>query len=132
MPIITTLYAGLLGLVSIGVASAAGSARGKAKVSVGDGGSKELLLAMRRHANFVEYVPLALILIALLEVNGVAATAIHALGVVLVIARLSHALGIRADVMTTPGRMIGAVGTMLVTAVSSVWLIVIFVQHHGA
>ena len=132
VPIITTLYAGLLGLVSIGVAWAAGSARGRAKVSVGDGGSKDVLLAMRRHANFVEYVPLALIMIALLEVNGVAATAIHVLGAALVIARLAHAFGLKADVMTTPGRMVGAVGTMMVTAVCSVWLLVVFVQHHAA
>jgi uncharacterized protein len=129
MPIITTLYAGLLGLISLGVAFVAGSARTKAKVSVGDGGDRNLLLAMRRHANFVEYVPLALIMIALLEMNGVPARAIHALGAVLVIARLAHAYGIRAEVMTTPGRMVGAVGTMLVSAVASVWLIVLFVRH---
>jgi uncharacterized membrane protein YecN with MAPEG domain len=113
----------------MGVAYAAGSTRGRMKVSVGDGGSKELLLAMRRHANFVEYVPLAVIMIALLEINGVGARAIHVLGAVLVLARLSHAFGIKADSMTTPGRMVGAVGTMLVTAVSSVWLIVLFAQH---
>ncbi len=129
MPIITALYAGLLGLVSMGVAYAAGSTRGRAKVSVGDGGSKELLLAMRRHANFVEYVPLALLMIALLEINGVGAHAIHALGAVLVLARLAHAFGIKPDNMSTPGRMVGAAGTMLVTAVSSVWLIVLFARH---
>jgi uncharacterized protein len=129
VPIITALYAGLLGLVSMGVSFPAGSLRGKLGVVVGDGGNKDLLLAMRRHANFVEYVPLALILIALLELNGVAARTIHVLGAVLLIARLAHAYGIKVDIMKTPGRMVGAVGTMLVTAVASVWLVVLYVSH---
>jgi uncharacterized membrane protein YecN with MAPEG domain len=129
VPIITALYAGLLGLISMGVSFPAGSLRGKLGVSVGDGGNKDLLLAMRRHANFVEYVPLALIMIALLELNGVAARTIHVLGAVLVIARLAHAFGIKADKMKSPGRFIGASGTALVSVVAAVWLIVLYVNH---
>jgi uncharacterized protein len=129
VPIITALYAGLLGLISMGVSFPAGSMRGKLGVSVGDGGNKDLLVAMRRHANFVEYVPLALILIALLEINGVAARTIHILGAVLVAARVLHAFGLKHDTMKLPQRMLGAVGTMLVTVVSSVWLIVLYVNH---
>lgn len=131
MPIITALYAGLLGLVSIGVSFLAGSLRGKLGVSVGDGGNKDLLLAMRRHANFVEYVPLALLLIALLELNGVATRNIHILGAALVIARLAHSFGLKADSMKTPGRMVGAAGTALITVVASVWLLVLFVKHQN-
>jgi uncharacterized protein len=125
MPTITALYAGILGLISMGVAFPAGRLRGQANVSIGDGGRKDLLLAMRRHANFVEYVPLALILIGLLELNQVRHGAIHALGAVLVVARLSHAVGINADRMKTPGRFIGASLTLLVTLVSSIWAIVV-------
>jgi hypothetical protein len=54
MPTITPLYAGLLGLMSIALAFMAGRLRESAKISIGDGGNTELLLAMRRHANFVE------------------------------------------------------------------------------
>jgi uncharacterized protein len=129
VPIITALYAGLLGLISMAVAFPAGSLRGKLGVSVGDGGNKDLLVAMRRHANFVEYVPLALILIALLEVNGVAARTIHVLGAVLVLARVLHAFGLKGETMKTTPRMLGAVGTMLVTAVASVWLVVLYVHY---
>jgi uncharacterized protein len=129
MPIITALYAGLLGLVSLGVSFPAGSLRGKLGVSIGDGGNKDLLLAMRRHANFVEYVPLALILIALLELNGVAARTLHILGAVLVVARLAHAFGIKAESMKSLGRIVGAGGTLLVTAVASVWLVVLYAHH---
>jgi uncharacterized membrane protein YecN with MAPEG domain len=123
MPVITALYAGILGLISIGVSFAAGSLRGKLGVSIGDGGNKDLLLAMRRQANFVEYVPLALILIALLELNQVGGNVIHGLGLALVVGRIAHAVGIKADRMKTAGRFIGAVLTLLVTLTASIWLI---------
>jgi uncharacterized protein len=129
MPFITALYAGLLGLVSIGVAFPAGSLRGKLNVPVGDGGNRDLLVAMRRHANFVEWVPFALILIGLLELNGVAARAIHILGAALVVCRILHAVGIKGDTMKVPARLIGAAGTALVTVVASVWAIIIFLHH---
>lgn len=126
MPVITALYAGILGLMSIALAFPAGSLRGKLQVSVGDGGHPELLLAMRRHGNFVEYVPLALILIGLLELNGVTGTAIHAFGAGLVVARICHAVGLKADTVNSVPRGIGAGGTALITIVASAWAITLF------
>ncbi|MDA1077411.1 MAG: MAPEG family protein [Proteobacteria bacterium] len=92
-PEITILYAGLLGLMAIGLGATAGVKRAQAGISLGDGGDRELLMRMRRHANFVENVPLALILIALLEMQSVSGTAIHALGATLVLGRVLHAIG---------------------------------------
>ncbi len=129
MPITTALYAGLLGLVAFGVAFAAGQMRGRLNVSVGDGGNPALLCAMRRHANFAEWVPLALILIALLELNGVSALSIHWLGAVLVISRILHAVGLKPDTMKTVPRFIGATGTVLVTTIASIWLIILYLHH---
>ncbi|HEY2395307.1 MAG TPA: MAPEG family protein [Rudaea sp.] len=126
MPVVTALYAGLLGLMSIAVAFPAGSRRGKLNIPLGDGGNSDLLLAMRRHANFVEFVPLALILIALLELDGVSKMPIHVLGAGLVVARACHAAGLRSDTMKAPGRVVGAAGTVLITVVTSIWLIVRF------
>ena len=123
IPYITALYAGQLGLIAIAIAFLAGSTRGRLNVSLGDGGHTELLLAMRRHANFVEWVPLALILIAVLEMNGVSSRAIHSLGGVLVVSRILHAIGIKADSMKSIARLLGASGTALVTLVASVWAI---------
>jgi uncharacterized membrane protein YecN with MAPEG domain len=120
---VTALYAGLLGLISLGLAMPAGRLRGATKISVGDGGDPELLLAMRRHANFVEYVPMALILLGVLELNGVSHTAIHALGGTLVVARIAHATGLRGDSIQGLGRLLGAMGTMLATIVLSIWAI---------
>ena len=129
MPITTALYAGLLGLLAFGVAFPAGRLRARLNVSVGDGGNPDLLCAMRRHANFVEWVPLALILIALLELNGASATVIHVLGAVLVASRIAHATGLRTDTMKSVPRFIGATGTVLVILVASIWLILMYIRH---
>lgn len=125
----TILYAGILGVMSIVLSAFAGSLRGKLKISVGDNGNQDLLLAVRRHANFTEYVPLALILIGCLEVNGVATNTIHAFGAALVFARIAHAVGLRADSIEGIGRLVGAAGTALVTVVASIWCITVFVQN---
>jgi uncharacterized protein len=126
MPIITTLYAGLLGLVAIALGAQAGRLRGRFDISIGDGGNRELLLAMRRHANFAEWVPIALIIIALLEMNGVSKLAIHALGAGLVVTRLCHATGLRPDTLQGWGRLVGAGGTALIVLVASLWAIATF------
>jgi uncharacterized membrane protein YecN with MAPEG domain len=125
-PIVTALYAGILGLVSIGIAVAVGRVRTSTGISIGDGGNLEMIAAMRRHANFIEFVPLSLILIGLLEANGVASAAIHGLGGGLVVARLAHAFGYRADGTLGTFRAIGAIGSTLILAVASAWAIVVF------
>ncbi|WP_091643249.1 MAPEG family protein [Aquisalimonas asiatica] len=127
MPHVTILYAGLLGILSLVLSALSGRIRGKIGASVGDGGSREMLLSMRRHSNFVEYVPLALLLIALLEMNGVTPTAIHIMGAALVICRIFHAAGLRAEKMNTAGRFIGHAGTFLITLIASVWAIAVYV-----
>jgi hypothetical protein len=123
MTFTTAIYAGLLGLLSIAVAFPAGTLRGKLNIPLGDGGNAGLLLAMRRHANFVEWVPLALILIGLLEVSGVAKVAIHVMGASLVVFRVCHALGFKGDTMRSSGRFVGAMGTALLVVIASVWLL---------
>ena len=74
-------------------------------------------------------VPLALILLALLELNGARPLGLHVIGTTLVLARLVHAFGIRAETMKNPGRFIGAMATAAVTVISSVWLIITFVRQ---
>jgi uncharacterized protein len=63
------------------------------KVSIGDGGDPEILMRMRTQANFVEYVPLLLILMGLLELAGVNSTVLAYAGAALVLLRIMHAIG---------------------------------------
>jgi uncharacterized membrane protein YecN with MAPEG domain len=48
---------------------------------------------MRRHGNFVEYVPMMMIMLGALELNGASPMLLHGLGVGLITARLLHAIG---------------------------------------
>ena len=123
---VTALYAGLLGLMAIGLAFFVGSIRGSSGISIGDGGNPQLLLAMRRHGNFIEYVPLILILMGVLEINGVSSTPLHVMGASLVVFRILHALGLKADTIQSVPRAIGAGGTALILVVASVWSIITF------
>jgi len=125
---ITLLYAGLLGLISLVLSAAVGAKRGASGISLGLGEDPDLLVANRRHGNFVEYVPLALILMGLLEVNGVSPTAMHLFGIVLTVARICHPVGLHHQEGHHALRAIGALGTFVLTAVMSVWAIVLFLS----
>jgi hypothetical protein len=91
---ITALYAGLLAPLLIFLGVRVIGARRAARVPIGDGGDKALLRAMRVHGNFAEYVPMALILMALAESLATPALILHGLGLALVAGRLSHAYGL--------------------------------------
>ena len=119
MVAVTSLYAGILGLICVVLAGMVGRARGQSGISLGDGGDKALLTAMRRHMNFVEYVPLILVMMALIELNGAPKTWLHGLGGVLVVARLIHPFSLDADNMMKVSRFIGAMSTMLVLVISA-------------
>jgi uncharacterized membrane protein YecN with MAPEG domain len=92
--------------------------------SLGTQAAPSLLEAVRRHGNFVEWVPFALLLMAVCELNGLGAPYLHAAGLVLLLGRLLHPLGIRHNVMPQPLRAVGAMltfGIVLVLSVVAIW-----------
>lgn len=123
MPI-TTLYAGALALVLLVLSVRVIQARGATKVFMGDGGNDLMLRRMRGQANFVEYVPMALILLGLLEYRGAPAWELHALGATLLVARLVHGYTFAFATNFPPGRFAGAVLTQIVlgwAALAALW-----------
>ncbi len=56
--------------------------------SIGDAGSSALLLRIRRHGNFIEWVPFVLVLMILAEVQGAPVTWLYAAGGLLLLAAL--------------------------------------------
>jgi uncharacterized membrane protein YecN with MAPEG domain len=111
--------AGLLGLLAVALLSNVGRVRGKTRIFIGDGGNTELITAMRAQANFVENVPLGLLLIWLVSTFYGAAT-IAALSVLLVVARVLHAAGMLGGVRF--GRAAGATITLAVLVIASIWV----------
>jgi hypothetical protein len=88
------IYAALLALLYVYLSVRTIGVRRRVQVALGAGENPEMLRAMRVHANFAEYVPLALILIFLVEAQGTAAWLVHALGAVLLLGRCLHAYGV--------------------------------------
>lgn len=112
---ITALYAALLVAVLVCLTTRIGLLRAKTGISILDGGSKQVAVEMRRHGNFAEHVPLLIVLMAIVEINGGSPLFLHVIGLVLVICRIAHPLGLRHDRVQTPLRLVGAVGTSLST-----------------
>jgi uncharacterized membrane protein YecN with MAPEG domain len=119
IPLVTSLYAGLLALLYLGISAWVIRVRVQQGVLSGDKGNSVMANAMRVHANFAEYVPLALILLLLAELQGAPALALHALGAGLLVARIMHALGMASEPHISALRGGGALLTFLVLLLGS-------------
>ena len=111
---ITALYASLVGLLLIFLSSRVVRWRRQLSVGLGDGGEEDLLRAQRVQANFIEYVPIALILLAAAESQGLTGWSLHTGGAILVVARLLHAWGLSKSSGRTFGRFWGTLLTWVV------------------
>lgn len=120
---ITLMYAAIFAVFALVLSFRAGGFRGKVGVSVlfGDPANMELAERVRVHQNFLEYVPIMLILMGLIEANNGSSMFLFVVGDLLIIARIAHAIGLKHDNMAHKGRTIGAGGTALVTLVSAVY-----------
>ncbi|HSI19143.1 MAG TPA: MAPEG family protein [Sphingomonas sp.] len=107
---VTLMAAGGSALIAFWLALRTGSARRAAKVSIGDGGDMRLIARMRAQANFTEYVPFVLILIALIEVTTGTSTWLWIAGALLLIGRVAHGLGMDG---LRGGRAFGTATTFL-------------------
>jgi len=118
---ITPLYAGLLGLLYLALTfRVVGGRVGEGAPSLGDGGKPTMLRAIRGHANFNEYVPLILLMMAMLEVGGIYSPwVLHTLGITLLIARIGHGIALSFTANWMLGRAGGALLTFLVLLVVS-------------
>ena len=91
---ITPVYAALFALFFVALSLRVVNLRRSARINLGDGGNQEMTRRIRVHGNFIEYVPLTLILMALAELQGQPAWAVHLIGACLVVGRLAHAYGV--------------------------------------
>lgn len=119
MPYATLLIAGLHGLLLLALLLPIVRLRRGRRVGLGDGGDRELLRRIRVHANFVEYVPMLLVLLALLELGGLDRRLVLALGGLLLLARLAHAHGLGRSEGYSAGRYWGTLLTWIVLLLGS-------------
>jgi hypothetical protein len=127
---ITAIYASLAGLLLLVLSFRVVRSRRKLSVGLGDGGQESLLRAQRAQANFTEYVPIALILLAVAESQVLTGWLLHTAGAVLLLARLLHAWGLSQSSGRSFGRYWGTLLTWMVILALS--LANIFASFSGA
>ena len=111
---ITAVFVALLALMLVGISIRVTVLRARKKISFFDGGDPELGRALRAQGNFIEYVPLALGLMGLIEGLGAKPWLVYTFGAVLRAARLAHAWGLYSDVFRA--RVIGTSATWFLLA----------------
>lgn len=92
--LIVPKYAALLAVLFLILSVRTLSLRRKHRIGVGDGGNLVLKRAARAHANFSEYVPLAILLLAFCETWSAPGPLLHGTGASLLLGRVLHAYGI--------------------------------------
>jgi uncharacterized membrane protein YecN with MAPEG domain len=118
IPSITAPYAAVLGLGYVYLSGRVGLLRWQLDSYYGER-DVTLRRLVRAHANFAEYVPFALLLIAIAELFGTPAYLLHLLGVSLVLARLLHAVGVAREPEPIWMRITGFTITLAVIAGAS-------------
>lgn len=114
VPTITANYLAILALIYAALALQVVRLRRSNGAPFSDGGDAGLRSAIRAHGNFMEYVPIIALMVALLEMSGASPSRVHLLMGALVLSRLLHPLGMYA----TPGSvrfMICRGGSILLT-----------------
>lgn len=127
---ITSMFAALLTLLLLVLSIRIIRIRWQERVGLGIGESKALEVAVRVHGNFVEYVPLALILLALVEFSAASPVLLYGLGGLLFVARVCHAIGLTRSIGTSIYRTIGVLGTFIVLLVQALYLLGLVVGNH--
>ena len=110
---ITALYGAILTLMYLGLTFYVIKSRVAADQSILHGDDMQLATKIRRHGNFAEFVPMALIVMALAEMGGGNPVALNAAGIILVVARAVQPFGMDPVKANKPARIIGGVGTHL-------------------
>lgn len=88
---VTSLYAGLLALMLFALSIYVIRGRYKYKVGLSDGGEQDMMRRIRAQANFCEYVPFVLLLMAMAELQNAMHPILHLIGLLILVGRVCHA-----------------------------------------
>ena len=119
----TPIYAALLALLYVALGVRVVSLRRTLAVSLGDADNPQLRRAIRVHANFAEYVPLALLLMYFVETRTQAGAFVHAIGIALLAGRIMHAYGVSRVDENTHARVVGMALTFAAMLIAAAWLL---------
>lgn len=119
-PSVVLLYTALLALLLLVLSFNVVRLRRRHQVGIGTGSVQALERAVRAHGNFCEYVPLAIVLLALIEFGGnVPVWSLHLLGLLLLGGRVAHAFGLSRSAGASRARVVGTMLTWTVLLVAA-------------
>mgnify|MGYP001813215706 FL=1 len=95
----SALYASLSAFIIVWLSLNVIKTRRERKISIGDGDDTRLRIAIAAQLNAVEYIPIALLLLILLEYNGANLVVVHIFGLLLITGRVIHASAILTENM---------------------------------
>ena len=114
LPITLTIAAAAV-LINVWLGTRISRLRLRDRVSIGDAGNEVIARRMRAHANFVEYTPLFVILLALIELSQGSKMWLWAVAILYILGRLAHPFGMERQ---APNKL--RVASMVVT-----WLVLL-------
>lgn len=119
---ITPIYIALLGILFIPFTMRIGFYRMGNKIDLGDGDDPKMFKLIRGQANFVETVPLAVVLLLLMEILGAGDTWLHVMGALLVGGRFLHYVGI-TELGPFICRPVGMFATLSIYLIAPIWIL---------
>lgn len=128
---VTLVIAAAAALINLWLALRVTRVRITGKQMMGDGADPVMTAKMRAHANFTEYAPTIVILIALIELARGTSLWLWLLGVLFILARLAHGIGMDRP-SPNPFRAGGAMMTWLVMLALAIWALAIGYQAAAA
>lgn len=104
---ITPIYLGLGALFMAWLTVRVIQLRFRHRVGIGDGGESALARAIRVHGNCAEYLPLLLLITAVIELGGAPAWVVHLFGGATLLGRALHAYGFSRSEGASMARVLG-------------------------
>ena len=128
MPAISALYGGLYALLLLAFALPVSRMRRRLGIGIGDGGDAGLARAIRVHANAFEWGLPFLVLLLVAELNRAPPIVLHVCGIVFLIARLGHGVGLSRRSGYSHGRFWGIAATWAVLLALALWNVYAFLR----
>ena len=121
---IVPFYAALLALLFVALSIRVIRTRRRERVAIGDGNNPRLRRIIGVHNNFAQYVPLALLLLAFVEMMAAPLLLVHILCLMLLIGRCVHAYGVSQESENFIFRSLGMRLTFATIALAAAYLLV--------
>jgi uncharacterized membrane protein YecN with MAPEG domain len=121
IPSVTALYAGLVGVLLLVLASLISRHRRGLGIGLGDGGNPDLARAIRVHGNAVEWAVPAILLLLVAELNRAPPLLLHACGLATIAGRVLHASGLSRRSGYSFGRFAGSAVSWAAVLVLAFW-----------